>query len=415
MDVTITPGRLRGSITPPPSKSQAHRLILAAALSDGVSRIGNVAFSQDIRATLSCAEALGASWSEESPGCIRITGLMGPDNRPKKAFSALPRFDCGESGSTLRFLIPIALAVAGGGVFTGRGRLMERPQKPYFDLFDAKGIAWRQEDGSLTVQGRLEPGRYTLPGDVSSQFFTGLLYALPLLSGESRLESATPLESYGYITMTLEALDAFRVNVEEEKEERPAFLIRPSAYESRNCRVEADWSQAAFWYAAIGLGSQLEVDGLNAFSSQGDMRIVPYYLKMRGRGPVELDASQCPDLVPALAVQAALRGGEHTRIVNAARLRIKESDRLSAVTAALGGLGAQIKEGPDFLSIQGVDHLSGGEADSFNDHRIAMMLAVAATRAEGPVTIRGAECVAKSYPNFWEDYESVGGKLVRSN
>ena len=415
MDVTITPRPLRGSVTPPPSKSQAHRLLLAAALSDGVSLVSNVAFSQDIRATLSCVEALGASWEEISPGCLRITGLMGPGGRPRRPFGQLPHLHCGESGSTLRFLIPVALAVAGGGIFTGRGRLMERPQEPYRDLFLQRGIRWEQRDGVLTVEGRLEPGTYALPGDVSSQFVTGLLYALPLLSGESLLESTTPLESEGYISMTLEALDAFGVVAAERREGLPAFRIRPSAYVSRSCRVEADWSQAAFWYAAQGLGCRLDVDGLDPASTQGDRRIFPYSLRLRSPGPVELDVSQCPDLVPALAAQAALRAGETTRIVNAARLRIKESDRLSAVTAALGGLGAQIEEGPDSLTIHGVSALRGGTAESFNDHRIAMMLAVAATRAEGPVTVRGAECVAKSYPNFWEDYEALGGQIVRSN
>ena len=190
MNVTITPGLLRGAITPPPSKSQAHRLLIAAALADGESRIEHLADSQDIQATRRCMAALKA------PG------------------EDLPVLDCGESGSTLRFLIPVALALRGGGRFTGRGRLMERPQKPYFDLFDEKGIAYRQEDGVLTVQGRLTPGTFALPGDVSSQFVTGLLYALPLLEGDARITLTTPLESRGYVDMTLEALERFGIRAE---------------------------------------------------------------------------------------------------------------------------------------------------------------------------------------------------------
>ena len=409
MNVTITPGLLSGAITPPPSKSQAHRVLIAAALAEGVSMLKNVALSQDIEATLRCLEALGASFRWEGD-TLAVTGLAG---KPASG-GELPLLDCGESGSTLRFLIPIALALRGGGRFTGRGRLMERPQGPYFDLFREKGISFEQKDGVLTVSGRLEPGTFSLPGNVSSQFITGLLYALPLLSGESEILLTTPLESRGYVDMTLDALERFGVRVEWGDCGR--FSIPGGqTFQARDLAVEADWSNAAFWYAAIGLGSQLELDGLNAFSSQGDMRIVPYYLKMRGKGPVELDVSQCPDLVPALAAQAALRGeGLTTRLVNAARLRMKESDRLATVTEVLNALGADVEEHDDHLVIRGKDALPGGVTVSgHNDHRIAMMAAVAATGCGAPVTITGAECVRKSYPNFWDDYEALGGVIVR--
>ncbi len=390
MNVTITPGLLRGAITPPPSKSQAHRLLIAAALADGESRIEHLADSQDIQATRRCMAALKA------PG------------------EDLPVLDCGESGSTLRFLIPVALALRGGGRFTGRGRLMARPQKPYFDLFDEKGIAYRQEDGVLTVQGRLTPGTFALPGDVSSQFVTGLLYALPLLEGDSRITLTTPLESRGYVDMTLEALERFGIRAECPD---GRTLRVPGGQTYRPCRaaVESDYSQAAFYYAANGLGGQVEILGLNPRSAQGDRCIVPYHMQLCGPGEAELDVSQCPDLVPPLAAHAALRQGI-TRIVNAARLRIKESDRLTAVTQVLTALGADVVEGADRLTITGQpEGLAGGvTVDSHNDHRIAMMAAVAATRCAAPVTITGAECVAKSYPDFWEDYERLGGQIQRS-
>ena len=390
MNVTITPGLLRGAITPPPSKSQAHRLLIAAALADGESRIDHLADSQDIQATRRCMAALKA------PG------------------EDLPVLDCGESGSTLRFLIPVALALRGGGRFTGRGRLMERPQKPYFDLFDEKGIAYRQEDGVLTVQGRLTPGTFALPGDVSSQFVTGLLYALPLLEGDSRITLTTPLESRGYVDMTLEALERFGIRAECPD---GRTLRVPGGQTYRPCRaaVESDYSQAAFYYAANGLGGQVEILGLNPRSAQGDRCIVPYHMQLCGPGEAELDVSQCPDLVPPLAAHAALRQGI-TRIVNAARLRIKESDRLTAVTQVLTALGADVVEGADRLTITGQpEGLAGGvTVDSHNDHRIAMMAAIAATRCAAPVTIIGAECVAKSYPDFWEDYERLGGQIQRS-
>ena len=404
MNVTITPGLLRGAITPPPSKSQAHRLLIAAALADGESRIEHLADSQDIQATRRCMAALKA------PG------------------EDLPVLDCGESGSTLRFLIPVALALRGGGRFTGRGRLMERPQKPYFDLFDEKGIAYRQEDGVLTVQGRLTPGTFALPGDVSSQFVTGLLYALPLLEGDSRITLTTPLESRGYVDMTLEALERFGIRAECPD---GRTLRVPGGQTYRPCRaaVESDYSQAAFYYAANGLGGQVEILGLNPRSAQGDRCIVPYHMQLCGPGEAELDVSQCPDLVPPLAAHAALRQGI-TRIVNAARLRIKESDRLASVTQVLNALGAGVEEHADHLVLRGADVVEGADrltitgqpeglaggvtVDSHNDHRIAMMAAIAATRCAAPVTIIGAECVAKSYPDFWEDYERLGGQIQRS-
>lgn len=290
---------------------------------------------------------------------------------------------------------------------------MERPQKPYFDLFDEKGIFRAQKDGVLTVKGRLTPGEYCLPGDVSSQFITGLLYALPLLEGDSKIILTTDLESRNYVDMTLEALAAFGVRA-EWMDDQTLNVPGRQTYRPAEATVEADWSQAGFWYAARGLGNQVEITGMNLASTQGDRRIVPYYDLLRGNGTVELDVSQCPDLVPALSAHAALRAGEVTRIVNAGRLRIKESDRLAAVREELNRLGAQVAEGPDSLTITGVEALSGGAADSHNDHRIAMMVAVAATRCIAPVTLAGAESVRKSYPNFWEDYARLGGKAAEA-
>jgi 3-phosphoshikimate 1-carboxyvinyltransferase len=408
MNIRITPGPLAGTVTPPPSKSQAHRLLIAAALSGGFSVLKGLAQSQDIQATAGCLRAMGAYLEEPENGDIRVHGLG--NSIPQHREPWLVKFDCGESGSTLRFLIPVALAVQGGGIFIGRGRLMERPQRPYFNIFDEKGIFYEQKDGALTVRGELTPGEYRLPGNVSSQFVTGLLYALPLLDGDSRIVLTSPLESRGYVDMTLDALGRFGVRAEARED---GWLV-PGGQKYRPCSmtVEADWSQAAFWYGAIALGSSLELEGLNAFSIQGDMKIVPCFLKLQGRGELELDVSDCPDLAPPLAAMAALRAGEITRLTNAARLRMKESDRLSSVTRALNALGADVEEGPDFLTITGRDSLAGGAAvDCCSDHRVAMMAAVAATRCKAPVTLLGAECVQKSYPNFWEEYKRLGGKL----
>ena len=413
MDLTIIPGKLAGTVTPPPSKSQAHRALIAAALADGESVIDHVALSQDIEATIRCLSELGADFTVDG-STVTVRGMGANAMSPLRRM-AYPRLDCGESGSTLRFLIPIALAVRGGGVFTGRGRLMERPQKPYFDLFDEKGIFYERKDGVLTVAGLLTPGVYCLPGNVSSQFFTGLLFALPLLNGPSAIIPTTPLESEGYIQMTLQAMGQFGVEMPVTMSLPPQYHPQGNqTYRAADASVEADWSQAAFWYAAMYLWD-VDVQGMNLRSTQGDRVMADYYDRFFMWAD-SFDLSNCPDLAPPLAVMAALRsGGGVTRLTNAARLRLKESDRLTSVSQVLGALGADVTEGPDFLEIRGRETLAGGvTVDCFNDHRIAMMAAIAATRCVKPITITGAECVAKSYPNFWEEYERLGGKIIRA-
>lgn len=404
MDVRIIPRRLSGTVRPPASKSMAHRFLLAASLAAGTSTVRGADFSQDIEATLRCMQALGAVWETTEDG-VRVTGIGGL----RQPFGDLPRFDCGESGSTLRFLIPIALAVDQGGVFTGRGRLMERPQQPYFDLFAQKGITYTQEDGVLTLRGQLTPGEYRLRGDVSSQFFTGLLMALPLLEGPSTVVSTTKLESAAYVSMTMGVLDQAFVPVKYSPGEW-AFQVSPAIYHPFDVTVEADWSQAAFWYAALALGSNIRLRGLNGYSAQGDIVITSLYRKLIQAGELTIDVSNCPDLLPPLAVMAAVRRGT-THFTGAARLRLKESDRLSTVYQMLKALGGASSEEADSLTVYGVSTLPGGTVDGANDHRIVMSAAVAATRCQGPVTILGAEAVKKSYPDFWRDYENLGGMV----
>lgn len=388
MNVTILPGTLKGAVTPPSSKSQTHRAVLALMLAQGEGKLSNLAVSQDIQATQDCVAALKSGQPAQADG--------------------LPLLDCGESGSTLRFLIPVALAVRGGGHFTGRGRLMERPQGPYIRLFEEKRISWNQEGACLTVAGQLEPGVYALPGNVSSQFITGLLYALPLLPGDSRIVLTTPLESRGYVDMTLDMLRRFDIKVEEQED---GFLVPGNqTYQARDLTLEADWSGAAFWYAANFLGAQVDIQGLNPDSVQGDRQIGTLYWKLARPGNVDIDLSQCPDLAPPLAVMAAVRK-RTTRFVNAGRLRMKESDRLETIARTLNALGAKAQVGEDTLILEGLDHLEGGTVDGCNDHRIAMMAAVAAVACKEPVTILGAECVKKSYPRFWEDYTALGGEI----
>ena len=392
MDVRITPKKLAGTVTPPSSKSMTHRAILAAALARGVSVLRNVSFSQDIRATLDCAAGLGCAWEEPEPGTLSVRGIRGREWDP----AGLTTFDCGESGSTLRFLIPVVLALMGGGRFTGRGRLMDRPQKPYLDLFDQKGIRWEQKDGVLTAEGELAPGEFVLPGNVSSQFVTGLLYALPLLEGASEIVLTTPLESRSYVDMTLETLADFGIQV-ENREYRRFLVPGEQSFRARELTMEGDWSQGAFWYAAKALGNPVEIAGLREDSAQGDRVVREHFLRLcrEAEGEVEIDLTDCPDLLPPLAVMAAGRKGT-TRFTGAARLRLKES--------------CPAEEGPDSLTVHGGNPLSGGTVDGAGDHRIVMAAAVAATACRGPVTILGAGAVEKSYPDFWRDYKDLGGE-----
>ncbi len=379
MDIRITPHPLSGEVTPPPSKSLSHRALIAAALAGCEERIGNLARSQDIAATRRCMEAL-------------LT--------PSDGF---PVLDCGESGSTLRFLIPLALVLRGGAKFTGRGRLMERPMEPYFAIFREKNIHFEKNGGELTVTGQLTPGDYRLPGDVSSQFITGLLYALPLLAGSSRILMTSALQSREYVTMTLEVLRKYGITVKNESFQRFA-VPGDQKYVPTDLTVEADWSQAGFWYAARALGHPLEITGLEPNSPQGD-RIAAAYSEAL---PDTVDLSQIPDLLPPLAAMAAAKAGE-TRFVNAARLRMKESDRIATTANMLRAFGVPCQEGPDFLNVTGREKLRSCTVDGANDHRIVMAAAILAACADGPVTILGAEAVNKSYPTFFDEYRRLGG------
>ena len=447
MDLQIIPKKLSGAVTPPPSKSIAHRLLITAALGAGVSTISNLADSQDIQATRRCLTALGARIDGPDSGTVRVHGL---GNAFVEAGPA-PILDCGESGSTLRFLIPLALLACGSACLTGHGRLMQRPLKPYEDLFREKGIAWELQDGVLTVDGgkgyngyALSPGEYRMPGNVSSQFFTGLLFVLPLLDGDSTLVPTTPLESRGYIEMTRQAMELAGVHSQWQGD--TLFIPGNQHYAAFEATVEADWSQAAFWYAAQGLGNPVTIEGLNPKSLQGDRVIAHQAEMLRGEplsggvtvpilgpasaapaqpafqpslrpgwstpcvGSVSLPLTHCPDLAPPLAAWGALLNGT-LYLRDAGRLRIKESDRLATITAALRALGADVTEEPERLIINGKPSLPGGTVDCAGDHRIAMMAAIAATGCTGPVTLLGAECVKKSYPDFWEVYASLGGEI----
>lgn len=416
-DVLITPAKLQGNVRVPASKSMCHRAVICAGLAQGTSIVEEATLSDDIKVTIQGMRTMGAAVRVNADRLI-INGAGG-------ANPAETSIDCGESGSTLRFLIPLALLGNQRVTFTGRGRLAERPITAYAEICRQQGLVWESGSGlPVTVQGRLQPGRFNLRGDVSSQFLSGLLFALPLLPDESIVSITTPLESKGYVDLTLAALAEFGISASHH-EYREFHICGRQIYKPRDYTVEGDFSQAAFWLVAGTIGTAVNCRGLSETSLQGD-RVITSLINSAGgairfndglftASPVVtcgtvIDAADCPDLVPVLAVLASLSKGE-TRIIRAGRLRIKESDRLASTARELNKLGANIREEGDSLVIQGKPELDGGEVDSWQDHRIAMALAIASIRCKQPVLIHGAECVKKSYPGFWQDFVSLGGMI----
>ena len=424
----IEPNSLTGTLRVPSSKSLGHRDLICAALARGKSQVEQVSVSKDILATCECLRRLGALISplEEDGG---RTGFAVEGCRPHQVGSLL---DCGESGSTLRFLIPLAALSGEKFTFTGSGKLGKRPLDPYAAIFAEQGLTFQRggidENFPLVVQGPLRPGHFTLPGDVSSQFISGLLFAMPLLPGDSTLEITGKLESQSYIALTLSALKKYGITI-EHTDFRTYQIPGNQQYQPRTGAVEGDYSQAAFWLTAGMLGRSIGLLGMSPDSLQGDKAIIPILQRMGGQVVFEgdtlmsrpatsigttIDAADCPDIIPVLTVAAALSQG-HTEIIHAERLRLKECDRLKAMTTELNKLGARITEKPDGLSIDGVEELNGGIVDCWNDHRIAMSLAVASIQCREPLTLVGAECVAKSYPEFWQDFKTLGGQYEQCN
>jgi len=424
MDIHITPGPLAGTLLIPPSKYMTHRALICAGLSPGESVIDNVALNDDIRATAGALTALGAAIdireSEAYPGRNTVTvqggGIPASESR---------RIDCGESGSTLRFVTPICCLQEGRTVLTGRGRLPQRPLDQYIILFARQGILIQHPPDAtlpLEMQGTLQAGAYELPGDVSSQFVTGLLFALPLLSDDSDIYITSPLQSRAYVDMTIGMMRRFGIEIEEPGSYAHYHIPGGQSYTSTSLAIEGDWSQAAFWMTAGVLGGEIGIRGLNPESIQPDReiaRILSDHVEFRddtlmvhpGRvSDFRADVSQCPDLAPVLAALGSVALGE-SQIINAARLRIKESDRLAAIAEGLGKMGASVTQTPSSLRITGKPVLQGNRVSSWNDHRIAMALAAISPRVDGALIIEGADAVNKTYPDFWEDFKSLGGQI----
>lgn len=395
MKITITPQKLRGSIPAIPSKSAAHRLLICAALADKETLIRCDKTSADIDATAACLSAMGAKILRGEDN-FTVT----PGNAPKKAL-----LDVGESGSTLRFLLPVLCALGQEAEITMHGRLPDRPMEPLWSLLLANGAKLEKPCRKvISVSGKLTGTDFTIAADVSSQYISGLLFSLPLLGGGS-VHLTGKVESEGYIRMTVQALAAFGVHV---RWEGSTITVSGTYRSPGKANVEGDWSNAAFWLAADTLCGNVQCTGLLEDSCQGDKAVVQALRDIR-RGNAAIDASQIPDLVPILAVVGALTPGT-THITGASRLRLKESDRLQTVRQMLTDLGGSVTEMQDGLIIYGQPSLAGGTTCSCGDHRIAMAAAIASIGCEGPVILEGAEAVNKSYPRFFSDFAILGGQ-----
>ncbi len=399
MDIVLHPSKLRGTVAAIPSKSMAHRALICAALSDNQTSIGISGMdilSDDINVTMNCLRALGAHISEADKSIFHVSPI-------NPTFLISPVLDCYESGSTLRFLLPVAASLYPMSSFIGRGRLPERPLLPLIGEMEKNGCTFSSSKLPLDVLGRMKGGTFEIPGNISSQFISGLLLALPLIGGGD-IVLTSPAESKSYINMTIHVLKSFGINV----------IDTPTGYSVQsghqyispgNYSVEGDWSNAAFWLCANTLGNSINCTGLDASSTQGD-KAIQNILELQ---LCEIDASGIPDLVPILSVVASVTPGK-TVIYNAGRLRIKESDRLHSISDCLNRIGGDVKTLSDGLEITGVPKLTGGRVSSYSDHRIAMSMAIASTVCAGDIILEGADAVRKSYPLFFEDFNLLGGK-----
>lgn len=394
MDITIQPGKLSGSIAVVPSKSQAHRLLIGAAFADGPTALLCPETNRDIEATTDCLRALGADIRRTEDGYVVIPIQKIPET------AVLP---CCESGSTLRFMLPLVGALGVDATLQLEGRLPQRPLSPLWEEMERMGCRLsRPTENIIRCQGKLRSGGYEIDGSVSSQFITGLLYAMSLLHGDSSLTVTGKLESRPYVEMTQQAMARFGVQTDDFRVRGGQVYHTPGTLE-----VEGDWSNGAFFLTAEFLGSDITVTNLDPNSAQGD-RTVTRLLPLLKDGCADIDASDIPDLVPILSVAAGAKNGAVFH--NIRRLRLKESDRVASVISMLESIGGKADATEDTLRVFGTGY-RGGAVDAVNDHRIAMAASIAATVCTGPVTILGAQCASKSYPAFWEEYRRLGGKL----
>ena len=409
----IKADKLVGELSPPPSKSVLHRYIIASSLAKGVSKIENISFSEDIIATIEAMKKLGAN-IEQKENYLLIDG-----SDTFKNLNENIKIDCNESGSTLRFLFPLSIVEENKVLFKGRGKLFKRPMTPYFENFEKYKIKYSYiDENKILLEGKLKAGIYEIDGNISSQFITGLLFSLPLLEGESKIIINGKLESSNYIDISLDCLSKFGIKIINNSYQE--FIIEGNqSYRVGNYRTEADYSQAAFFLVANAIGSKIKINDLSENSLQGDKKIIDFISeidKWSSKDTLILDGSETPDIIPILSLKAAV-SGKKIEIINVERLRIKESDRLKATVEELSKINFDLIEKKDSILINSREDLKANKNEkvvslsAHSDHRIAMMIAIAATCYDGEILLDNLDCVKKSYPNFWEVFLSLGGKI----
>ena len=409
----IKADKLVGELSPPPSKSVLHRYIIASSLAKGISKIENISFSEDIIATIEAMKKLGAN-IEQKDNYLLIDG-----SDTFKKLNENIEINCNESGSTLRFLFPLSIVKENKVLFKGRGKLFKRPMTPYFENFEKYKIKHSYiDENKILLEGKLKAGIYEIDGNISSQFITGLLFSLPLLEGESKIIINGKLESSNYIDISLDCLSKFGIKIINNSYQE--FVIEGNqSYRAGNYRTEADYSQAAFFLVANAIGSKIKINDLSEDSLQGDKKIIDYISeidKWNFKDTLILDGSETPDIIPILSLKAAV-SGKKIEIVNVERLRIKESDRLKATVEELSKLNFDLIEKKDSILINSRENFKVNKNEkvvylsAHSDHRIAMMIAIAATCYDGEILLDNLDCVKKSYPNFWEVFLSLGGKI----
>lgn len=409
----IKADKLVGELSPPPSKSVLHRYIIASSLAKGISKIENISFSEDIIATIEAMKKLGAK-IEQKDNYLLIDG-----SDTFKNLNENIEIDCNESGSTLRFLFPLSIVEENKILFKGRGKLFKRPMTPYFQNFEKFKIKHSYiDENAILLEGQLKAGIYEIDGNISSQFITGLLFSLPLLDRESKIIINGKLESSNYIDISLDCLSKFGIKIINNSYQE--FIIEGNqSYKVGNYRTEADYSQAAFFLVANAIGSKIKINDLSENSLQGDKKIIDYISEIdnwNSKDTLVLDGSETPDIIPILSLKAAV-SGKKIEIVNVERLRIKESDRLKATVEELSKLNFDLIEKKDSILIDSRENFEVNKNEKIvslsahSDHRIAMMIAIAATCYDGEILLDNLDCVKKSYPNFWEVFLSLGGKI----
>lgn len=424
--IEVKPVKLKGVIKIPPSKSYAHRAVICASLSNGISTISNVMLSDDVMATIKAMESLGANINYISEDVPDFFTLVIKGSYPLKVKNNI--INCRQSASTLRFTIPLSLTTNEKIAFTANGRLIERPLDDYYKIFDSKKILYQNNNGllPLIVQGMLKSGVYRADTHITSQTISALLMALPLLEGNSKIKTQGPLSSKDYISMTMDIMSKAGVGARFDKNTRE-FLIRgDQKYNPLEYTVEADFSSASFWLCAGAMGCDVVCKGLDLHSKQADKALLAYLsaagakimknsegIVIRSDGglaPFKINIDATPDLLPAAAVLACSIKGL-SQITGLRRLKFKESDRIKTTISMINGLGGDIVEISDGLIIKGTGNLEGGMVHTANDHRIAMAAATASVISKKSVIITYADCVGKSYPQFWDDLKLAGGKI----